>query len=52
MKKRKKKPRNPHAISANQRKSGVIPSKKRKKRNGKNKQAEFMKEADDAKDDR
>ena len=44
-KKKKKKIRNPHAISAKGRKSSIIRPKKDKRKNGKNKQAEFLQEA-------
>jgi len=45
-KKKKKKIRNPHAISAKGRKSSIIrPKKDKRRKNGKNKQVEFLQEA-------
>lgn len=44
-KKKKKKVRNPHAISAGGRKSSIIRPRKDKRKNGTNKQAEYLQEA-------
>jgi hypothetical protein len=46
MKKPSKKSRNAYAIPAKSRKAGVIRSKTEKRKNGKNKQAEYLKETE------
>ncbi len=45
-KKKTAKKRNAHAISAKKRKAGVIKSKKDKRKNGKNKVKEYLKESE------
>ena len=46
MKQPKKITRNPYAIAAKKRKAGVVIPKKDKRKNGKNKQQELLKEND------
>ncbi len=47
MKMTKSKPRNPYAVPAKKRKAGKMKSKEAKRQNGKNKQTEILKEAED-----
>ena len=46
MKKKTKSPRNEFAVPAMKRKAGEIRSKKEKRKNGKNKQQEYLKEVE------